>query len=247
MEVLILATKYTFFVGFAGMAAATLYFMMERSSLDPEYRSTATLAAVITFVAAIHYQAMKVSVGTEASIDSLTGFPTEIRYIDWIITTPLMLVKFPILLKLGGNTKSLMKRLVSADILMIVSGYIGESSINRADAATGLGWIMFAIAIFSWGYIVYILYTSLEKAAGREPDQIKVGLRRMRTFILIGWAIYPLGYLATLVSGTVELQVVRELVYNVADLINKVGFGLVSVMAAKAMSSAKINGSAIAA
>ena len=78
VEVLILATKYTFFVGFAGMAAATLYFMMERSSLDPEYRSTATLAAVITFVAAIHYQAMKVSVGTEASIDSLAGFNIRI-------------------------------------------------------------------------------------------------------------------------------------------------------------------------
>ena len=64
------------------MAAGTLYFIMERGSLDKECRSTATLAALITFVAAIHYWAMKTAVGTDISIDPLAAFPTDVRYID---------------------------------------------------------------------------------------------------------------------------------------------------------------------
>jgi hypothetical protein len=82
MEILVLATTYSFFVGFAGMAAATLYFIVERSILAPEYRTTALVAAEITFVAAVHYQAMKAAVGTDPSVDSIANFPTEIRYID---------------------------------------------------------------------------------------------------------------------------------------------------------------------
>ena len=241
MDILVIATKYSFFVGFAGMAAATLYFIIERNSLAPEYRTTATLAAVVTFVAAVHYQAMKVAVGTEPSVDSIANFPTEIRYIDWIITTPLLLVKFPTLLRLGNTGKSLLTRLVTADIVMIGTGYFGETSINRADGATGLGWIMFAISMSAWFYILYILYTNVSQAARTESDAIRDGLKSMRTFILVGWAIYPLGYFITLFAGGVEVQVVRELVYNVADLVNKVGFGLVAVMAAKKMSDMKLH------
>jgi hypothetical protein len=61
----------------------------------------------------------------------------------------------------------------------------------------------------------------------------------MRLFILIGWAIYPLGFFATLVAGGVEVQLVREFIDNIADLVNKVGFGLVTVFSVKAMSKAQ--------
>lgn len=59
VNLLVLATQYMFWVGFVGMAAATLYFLVERNSLDPEYRSVATVAALVTFVAAIHYYFIK--------------------------------------------------------------------------------------------------------------------------------------------------------------------------------------------
>jgi bacteriorhodopsin len=98
---------------------------------------------------------------------------------------------------------------------------------------------MFMAAMFSWGYILYLLYVNVEKAAQNQPDEIKLGLKRMRMFILFGWAIYPLGYFATLMTGSVEFQIVREFIYNIADLVNKVGFGLVAVYAAKAMSDAR--------
>ncbi len=241
MDILVLITQYTFWVGFVGMAAATLYFFMEKDSLDPEYRSTATIAALVTFVAAIHYYAMKDIVGTDGMASSLANFPTEIRYIDWLVTTPLLLVKFPALLGMKKGSGSLLTRLVIADIIMIVFGYLGETSINAASAATTEGVVYYIIGCIAWLYIVYVLFTEVTKAAENAPPSIRDGLKAMRYFILVGWAIYPIGYLVTLFGSGETLGFIRELVYNFADLINKVGFGLVAIIAIKAIAAAKKN------
>jgi sensory rhodopsin len=235
---LVLATQYMFWVGFVGMAAGTLYFLVERSSLNPEYRSTATVAALVTFVAAVHYFFMKDAVGTSGLVSEIEAFPTEIRYIDWLITTPLLLVKFPLLLSLKGRIGNLLLvKLLSADVIMIVSGYIGETSINTAGGFTQLGLWSFVIGTVAWIYIIYLLYTTVTEAAQKRPAPIKKALLNMRLFILVGWAIYPIGYAVTLLSSGIEVQLVRELIYNVADLTNKVGFGLVAFFAVKAMSN----------
>ncbi|TVP82495.1 MAG: rhodopsin [Alkalicoccus sp.] len=234
---LVLATQYMFWVGFVGMAAGTLFFLVERGSLSPEYRSTATVAALVTFVAAVHYFFMKDAVGTSGLISEIEGFPTEIRYIDWLITTPLLLIKFPLLLGLKGKIGNmLLVKLLTADVVMIVSGYVGETSINASGGFTQLGLWSFVIGTLAWFYIIFLLYTSVTKAANERPKPIKRALLNMRLFILIGWAIYPIGYAVTLVSSGVEVQLIRELIYNFADLINKVGFGLIAFFAVKTMS-----------
>ncbi|GEL08121.1 bacteriorhodopsin [Salisediminibacterium halotolerans] len=238
MSFLVLATQYMFWVGFVGMAAGTLFFLVERNSLNPEYRSTATVAALVTFVAAVHYFFMKDAVGTSGLISEIQGFPTEIRYIDWLITTPLLLVKFPLLLSLKGKLGNiLLTKLLGADVIMIVSGYIGETSINAAGGFTQLGLWSFVIGTLAWIYIIFLLYTNVTEAANKKPAPIKKALLNMRLFILIGWAIYPIGYVVTLVSPGIEVLVVRELIYNFADLINKVGFGLIAFFAVKTMST----------
>lgn len=233
---LVLGTQYMFWVGFVGMAAGTLYFLVERQSLPEQYRSTATVAALVTFVAAIHYYSMKEAVGTDGMVESLLNFPTEIRYIDWLITTPLLLVKFPVLLGLKGAVgRDLLIRLVVADIVMILAGYVGETALNQAEPSLGIGWLGFLIAMAAWGYIIRVLYKEVTEAAQEKPEAIKNGLINLRHFIVIGWAIYPLGYFVSLVGGTGEgsevMFAIRELVYNVADLVNKVGFGLVALFA----------------
>jgi sensory rhodopsin len=236
MDTFILATQYMFWVGFVGMAAGTMYFLVERNSLPEKYRETATVAALVTFVAAIHYSAMKHYVGTDGSIDTLLNFPTEIRYIDWLITTPLLLVKFPTLLGLkGAEAKDILTKLIFADIVMIVAGYIGETSINQAGV-TQTGWTGWIVGCVAWLYILNILYTQVTEKAEKAPKEIKAGLLSMRSFILVGWAIYPLGYLLTLISADTTMIVAREFIYNIADLINKVGFGLVAVFSVKALS-----------
>ncbi|WP_227394875.1 bacteriorhodopsin [Jeotgalibacillus aurantiacus] len=240
VNLLVLATQYMFWVGFVGMAAGTLYFLVERNSLAPEYRSTATVAALVTFVAAIHYYYMKDAVGTSGLLSEIDGFPTEIRYIDWLVTTPLLLVKFPLLLGLKGKaSRTLLASLIIADIIMIIAGYIGESSINIAGGFTQLGLWSYVIGCIAWLYIIYLLFTNVTKAAMDKPAPIRKALLQMRLFILIGWAIYPIGYAVTLFASGVEVQLVRELIYNFADLINKVGFGLVAFFAVKTMSAVK--------
>ncbi|KNH35782.1 bacteriorhodopsin [Exiguobacterium acetylicum] len=238
VNLLVLATQYMFWVGFVGMAAGTLYFLVERNSLAPEYRSTATVAALVTFVAAIHYYFMKQAVGESGLLSEIDGFPTEIRYIDWLVTTPLLLIKFPLLLGLkGGKGRSLLTKLVIADIIMIIGGYIGESSINLAGGFTQLGLWAYVVGCIAWFYIIYLLFTNVTKAAEDKPAPIRKALLQMRLFILIGWAIYPVGYAVTLFAPGIEVQLVRELIYNFADLINKVGFGLIAFFAVKTMSA----------
>ena len=240
INLLVLATQYMFWVGFVGMAAGTLYFLVERNSLAPEYRSTATVAALVTFVAAIHYYFMKQAVGESGLLSEIDGFPTEIRYIDWLVTTPLLLIKFPLLLGLkGGKGRSLLTKLVIADIIMIIGGYIGESSINLAGGFTQLGLWAYVVGCIAWFYIIYLLFTNVTKAAQDKPEPIRKALLQMRLFILIGWAIYPVGYAVTLFAPGIEVQLVRELIYNFADLINKVGFGLIAFFAVKTMSATK--------
>lgn len=238
VNLLVLATQYMFWVGFVGMAAGTLYFLVERNSLAPEYRSTATVAALVTFVAAIHYYFMKQAVGESGLLSEIDGFPTEIRYIDWLVTTPLLLIKFPLLLGLkGGKGRSLLTKLVIADIIMIIGGYIGESSINLAGGFTQLGLWAYVVGCIAWFYIIYLLFTNVTKSAEDKPAPIRKALLQMRLFILIGWAIYPVGYAVTLFAPGIEVQLVRELIYNFADLINKVGFGLIAFFAVKTMSA----------
>lgn len=240
VNLLVLATQYMFWVGFVGMAAGTLYFLVERNSLAPEYRSTATVAALVTFVAAIHYYFMKQAVGDSGLLSEIDGFPTEIRYIDWLVTTPLLLIKFPLLLGLKeGKGRALLTKLVIADIIMIIGGYIGESSINLAGGFTQLGLWAYVVGCIAWFYIIYLLFTNVTKAAEDKPAPIRKALLQMRLFILIGWAIYPVGYAVTLFAPGIEVQLVRELIYNFADLINKVGFGLIAFFAVKTMSAAK--------
>lgn len=238
VNLLVLATQYMFWVGFVGMAAGTLYFLIERNSLAPEYRSTATVAALVTFVAAIHYYFMKQAVGESGLLSEIDGFPTEIRYIDWLVTTPLLLIKFPLLLGLkSGKGRSLLTKLVIADIIMIIGGYIGESSINLAGGFTQIGLWAYVVGCIAWFYIIYLLFTNVTKAAEDKPAPIRKALLQMRLFILIGWAIYPVGYAVTLFAPGIEVQLVRELIYNFADLINKVGFGLIAFFAVKTMSA----------
>ncbi len=215
-------TQYLFWVGTVAMAAGTAFFWLERGSVLPKYRSTLVVAGIVTAVAAFHYYRM-------ANVYADGKFPTEYRYIDWIITTPLLLVKFPLLLGLGKAGKKFLWPLIGLDIAMIVTAYIAEVS-----PVGGVNWwSFFIIACLFELSIVWILYTKMNSAISSVEPEIANSLRLMRAFILIGWAIYPIGFLMALTPMGGSL---REIFYNVADVVNKVGFGLVAYYGIKAVS-----------
>lgn len=223
-----------FMLGFVAMAAGTVWFILERNDLKPELRSVATYAAVITFVAAVLYYVMKDIVQFPGgAIDAATVEATApIRYIDWLITTPLLLIEFGIIVALAGAAKKgLVTRLVIADIIMIVTGYLGE--VGEPGSAGNV--IFFVISVLAWLYIVYAIFGI--KATG-APEHVQRAVSIMRLFVIIGWSIYPLG---TATQEFLELSgsdlglaaSAAAIIYVIADVLNKVGFGIVAVNAAK--------------
>lgn len=232
---LITLTQALFMLGFVSMAAGTLYFVLERTELKPEQKSTATYAALITFIAAILYWQMKDVVSFPGMTDVAAIESTmPIRYLDWVLTTPLLLLEFGIIASLAGAPKGTTYRLVMADLVMIITGYFGEMGVPGSIGNL----VNFIISSLAWVYIVYTIW-NIKPSKGTAA--IKNSISKMKNFVVFGWAIYPIGTATQEfleISGSdvkaLELAVcLAAIIYVFADVINKVGFGFVALRAYK--------------
>lgn len=228
-SMLAVATIAMFILGFVGMAAGTLYFLLEKSELKSQHRSVAIYAAIITFVASIMYFMMMTM-----AIAGQADQTMPLRYIDWIITTPLLLLEFGIVASLAGTVKKgLIGRLMFADVVMIVTGFLGEIS-APGDTAT---YIWFIISVLAWIWIIVEVFRLVPSGSGYAVKAVNT----MKWFVIIGWSIYPLGTAIQqfMSIGAAEEKTVMTagliaaIIYILADLINKVVFGIVAVRAAK--------------
>ncbi len=229
---LLVVTQAFFMLGFVAMAAGTLYFVLERGDLKPEHRIAATYAGIITFIAAIMYWIMTGIVGFFDQSAGEIGATMPYRYIDWLLTTPLLLVEFGLIVAIAGAaTKGFVTRLVIADIIMIVTGYLGE--VGMEGEVSTIVW--FVISSLAWLYIVYAVFqVKLDGMPAYAASAVKI----MRRFVMFGWAIYPIG---TAIEEFMKLSgadvsaavAIAAIVYVIADVLNKVGFGMVAVNAAK--------------
>lgn len=209
---------FTFFVGSMAMMAASAFFFLSLNQFDNKWRTSILVSGLITFIAAVHYFYMR-----DYWITNIES-PTFFRYVDWLLTVPLMCVEFYLILKVSGAKKSLMWKLIFASVVMLVTGYFGEAVFMSQAALWG------AISGIAYFYIVYEIWLgSAKKLAIAEGGEILKSHKILCWFVLVGWAIYPLGYMlgtdgwytTILGSGSVDV------VYNIADAINKIGFGLV--------------------
>ena len=223
-------TGFTFFIGSVSMLAATVWFLMQHGQVDKKFKDSMLVAALITGIAAVHYFYMR-----EQWV--LTGeSPTELRYIDWILTVPLMVVEFALLTGVG------MRKLFWASVVMLVTGYFGESGVMGGTAT--IWGTASAVAYFYMAYEVGCLTifggptgavgTALNSASGKIPS----AGRMLQWFVLVGWAIYPLGYLmgtdaGQWYEGMSNIALDMNVVYNVGDAINKIGFGMAVWSAAR--------------
>ena len=214
---------FTFFLGSMAMLAATVFFFVERSNVSAEWKMSMTVSGLITGIAAVHYYYMR-EVWVTSGIS-----PTEFRYIDWILTVPLMVVEFYLLTKVN------FQKLVWASIVMLVTGYFGEAGIGPLSPA--LWGLLSGAAYF---YIAYdVVAGEVGTAAAAAGGKIANANTLLTRFVIIGWGIYPLGLIGTadgqwysFMAGAVDADM-RDLIYNVGDAINKIGFGLVVWAAAK--------------
>ena len=217
----------SFWVISMGMLAATAFFFMETGNVAAGWRTSVIVAGLVTGIAFIHYMYMReVWVSTGDS-------PTVYRYIDWLITVPLQMVEFYLILSAVGKANSgMFWRLLLGSIVMLVGGYLGEAGYINAT----LGFI---IGMAGWVYILYEVFSGeAGKAAAKSGSKALVtAFGAMRMIVTVGWAIYPLGYIFGYLTGGVDADSLN-VVYNLADFINKIAFGLV-IWAAATTSAGK--------
>jgi len=210
---------FTFFIGSMAMLAATVFFFLEMGNVQGKWRTSMLISGLITFIAAVHYFYMRdfwAETGTS---------PTEFRYIDWILTVPLMCVEFYLILKAFGAKMNLLWKMIAYSLWMLIFGYLGETVYRDSSAIWG------AISTLGYVGIFYeVWFGSAKKLSqGSNDPLLQKAFNTLAWFILVGWAIYPIGYMAIpggLLSGVLPLESL-DIIYNIGDAINKIGFGLV--------------------
>ena len=199
-----------------GMIATTVFFFAERNTVAASWRTSLTVAGLVTGVAFVHYMYMR-------EVWVTTGdTPTVYRYIDWLITVPLQMIEFYLILVAVRKANSgIFWRLLIGSLVMLIGGYLGEAGYINAT----LG---FVIGMAGWVYILYEIFSGeAGKAANKSGNKALVtAFGAMRMIVTVGWAIYPLGYVFGYLTGGVDANTLN-VVYNLADFINKIAFGLV--------------------
>lgn len=213
---------FTFFVGTMAMMAASVFFFFELNNVPQKWRTSVLVSGLITFIAAVHYYYMR-----GYNLDTGQS-PIFFRYVDWILTVPLMCVEFYLITKKVGGKTGLLWQLIFASVVMLVTGYIGEAIYGNETQS----WIWGLISGLAYFYIVYLVwFGDVAKLAGDAGPAVAKAVKTLGWFVLVGWAIYPIGYIAGTAGGLFGFRVFEglsmDIVYNIGDAINKIGFGLV--------------------
>ncbi len=211
----------TFWVISMGMLAATAFFFFERNSVAVAWRTPVTVAGLITGIAFINYMYMR------GAWVQTADSPTVYRYIDWFITMPLQMVEFYLILAIVRKISNrIFWRLLIGSLVMVGGAYAGET--GHIKPVLGL-----AISIGGWIFVLYEIFSGeAGKAAAKSGNKIFVtafGILRM--IVTVGWCIYPLGYVFGYIIGSVDDNSLN-MIYNLADFVNKIAFGLVIWVAA---------------
>lgn len=205
----------SFWIVSVAMVASTVFFFYEGMAVKKEWRLSMTVAGLVTLVAGVHYYYMRDYWVAEQST------PIVYRYIDWLITVPLLMIEFYIILKAVGASVSNNSfwRLLIGTLVMLLGGYLGESMLISAT----LGFI---IGIIGWAIIIWEIFGGEASKAADANEGIKSAFNALRIIVLVGWAIYPLGYIFGYMLGSVD-EGSLNIIYNLADFINKILFGLI--------------------
>ena len=212
---------FTYWLVSMACLAATVFFFLERGSVAPEWKISITVAGLVTGIAFMHSMYM-------INIWAATGdSPIIYRYIDWLITMPLLALQFYLILSAVRKVSSIIFwKLLIGTLVMVCGGYAGE-------AGYILPFLGLVIWMTGWIYILYEIFAGeAGKLVSRSTNKALVtAFETMRMIVTIGWAVYPLGYVFGYLTGGVDSNTLN-VIYNFADFINKIAFGLVIWVAA---------------
>ena len=207
----------TFWLISMGMLAATVFFFMERGSVATAWKTPVTLAGLITGIAFMNFMYMR-TIHLENGEVQITY-----RYIEWLITMPLQMIMFYLILAAVRKVSSgMFWRLLIGSLVMLIGGYLGEAAYIHSMVG-------FIIWMAGWIYVLYEIFSGeTGKVATRSGNKAFVtAFSALRMIVTIGWCIYPLGYIfGSALTDSVDSNSLN-VIYNLADFINKIAFGLI--------------------
>ncbi len=209
----------SFWIISMALIAATAFFFLERDRVSPKWKTSLTVSGLVTLVAAVHYFYMRdVWVATGST-------PTVFRYIDWLITVPLLMIEFYLILAAITKVQSgIFWRLMIGTLVMLIGGYLGEAGYLSV-------WPAFIIGMAGWAFILYEIFLGQagKISAANAPPAVQSAFNTMRLIVTFGWAIYPIGYFFGYLTGANPADSANALniIYNAADVLNKIAFGLI--------------------
>ena len=241
-----------FSFGLISMLACTVYTLVSQQRVLAKYRNALVMSSMVTFIAGYHYlrifdsfgHASSVADGATQTTVSLSGlegsFNEAYRYVDWLLTVPLLLVEVIAVLALAKEvSRSLIMRLVPASAAMIALGYPGEISDVKSTQ------ILFGVlSTLPFLYILYVLFVELGKSLDRQPEGVAATIGRLRLLLIATWGVYPISYILGMnpssdVAAAGSQFVYVQVGYTIADILAKCVFGLTILKIARMKSMAE--------
>jgi len=232
-EVQYQAVYNTLSFSLATMMATTMYLWFRASAVKDKFKSAVIISGLVTFIAAFHYfrifnswvDAYKHSAGGEISS---TGVPFNdaYRYMDWLLTVPLLLIEILLVMKLGEEEFSKKAwTLGVAAALMIATGYYGELTMVGSMTPR---WLCWCVSMLFFCYIVFELLVGLSGATNNETDETVRGkIKNAQLMTVISWCTYPVVYLFPMLHvGGANAVVAVQIGYSLSDIISKCGVGV---------------------
>jgi bacteriorhodopsin len=215
-----------FSFGLVSMIACTIYTLVSQQRVLAKYRNALVMSSMVTFIAGYHYLRIfdsfkESSVDMTVNVSGAQGsFNEAYRYVDWLLTVPLLLVEVIAVLALAKEvSRSLIMRLVPASAAMIALGYPGEITSDKNTA------ILYGVlSTIPFLYILYILFVELGKSLDRQPEGVAATVGRLRLLLVATWGVYPITYILN-INPTTDMGVAAQqfvgvqIGYTVADVL----------------------------
>jgi bacteriorhodopsin len=227
---------------FATMAATTLFLWFGRSQVAPAYKTALTISGLVCAIAAYHYfrifESWSAAYDVKDNALTATGyaFNDAYRYVDWLLTVPLLLIELILVMRLSSEeTVSKSIKLGSAAALMVALGYPGEIA---TDFNTRFLWG--TLSAIPFVYIMWQLFAGLGASINNQPESVRELVKKARLLTFASWGFYPIVYMIpyTNLSGS-SVTVGVQVGYTIADIIAKAGVGVLIYMIATRKSQAE--------
>ena len=226
----------------AVMGAATLFVLATRSQVSPTYRTALALTALVTGIALYHY--VRIFGSWEAAYTVVNGtikptglkFNDAYRYVDWLLTVPLLLVELILVMRLSpAETMAKSVKLGFLAAVMVLLGYPGEIA-----ADFGTRWLWWGLAMIPFVIIVYDLFVGLNDSISSQPASARGLVSAARWLTVLSWCFYPIVFIFPMIGFTGGAAFIAVQVgYTIADIVAKAVFGILIYLIAVRKSEAE--------